>query len=131
MFPVAARRLRGAPGVDVSRTAASQRAVEMLEQLLEIPAGNLRDTLSRASDIVAAATGADKVDGFLYDASRDWLVAVGSSTQPLSMLQRQLGLDVLPLSNGGRVVHVFKSGETFVCGALDQDAEELRGIKEG
>lgn len=109
----------------------SQRAMEMLEQLLELPAGDLKATLSQASDIVADATGADKVDGFLYDAKRDSLVAVGSSTQPLSMLQHQLGLDVLPLSNGGRVVHVFKTGKTFITGSLDRDAEELRGIKEG
>ena len=45
-------------------------------------------------------------------------------------MERKLGLDVLPLANGGRVVHVFKSGETFVTGRLDEDPEELRGVKE-
>jgi len=59
---------------------------------------------------VAEATGADKIDAFIYDPTRDSLVAVGTSTQPLSARQRQLGLDVLPVSNGGRVVHVFKTG---------------------
>ena len=76
-------------------------------------------------DLVAAATGADKIDAFLYDAARDSLVAVGTSTQPLSALQRQHGLDVLQIANGGRVVHVFKTGQTFVSGRLDQDMEEL------
>ena len=61
------------------------------------------------SDLVAGATGADKVDAFLYDPERDSLVAVGTSVQPLSMLQRQLGLDVLQISNGGRVVQVYKT----------------------
>ena len=113
------------------RIAHSQRARELLEALLRIPAGDLKSTLTQAADVVANATGADKVDGFLYDPSRDSLVAVGTSTQPLSMLQRQLGLDVLQLSNGGRVVQVYKRGETFLTGRLDQDAEELRGVKEG
>jgi two-component system OmpR family sensor kinase len=113
------------------RIAHSQRALELLEALLRIPAGDMKSTLAHAADLVARATGADKVDGFLYDPSRDSLVAVGTSTQPLSMLQRQLGLDVLQLSNGGRVVHVYKTGETFLTGHLDQDPEELRGVKEG
>ena len=106
-----------------------ERQLDLLESLLRIPAGNLQATLSRVSDLVAGATGADKIDAFLYDRARDSLVAVGTSTQPLSALQRQLGLDVLPLSNAGRVVHVFRTGETYASGRVDQDPEELRGIK--
>jgi signal transduction histidine kinase len=107
-----------------------ERQLDLLEALLRIPAGNLQATLSRVSDLVAAATGADKIDAFLYDMARDSLVAVGSSTQPLSALQRQLGLDVLPLSNGGRTVGVFKTGETYLNGRVDEDTDEVRGIKE-
>lgn len=55
---------------------------------------------------------------------------MGTSTQPLSALQRQHGLDVLQIANGGRVVHVFKTGQTFVTGRLDQDMEELPGVRE-
>jgi signal transduction histidine kinase len=113
------------------RIAHSQRALELLEALLRIPAGDLKSTLTHAADLVACALGADKVDTFLHDPSRDSLAAVASSTQPLSMLQRQLGLDVLQLANGGRVVQVYRTGETFLTGHLDQDAEELRGVKEG
>jgi signal transduction histidine kinase len=107
-----------------------ERQLDLLEALLRIPAGNLQATLSRVSDLVAAATGADKIDAFLYDMARDSLVAVGSSTQPLSALQRQLGLDVLPLSNGGRTVGVFKTGETYLNGRVGEDTDEVRGIKE-
>jgi signal transduction histidine kinase len=114
-----------------SRAALDSPPLDLLEALLRIPATDLKSTLTHASDLVAGATGADKVDSFMYDPSRDSLVAIGTSTQPLSMLQRQLGLDVLQLSNGGRVVHVYKTGETFVSGHLDQDPEELRGVKEG
>jgi signal transduction histidine kinase len=112
-------------------TSASGRLLDTLERLIELPSADLGVTLSRASDLVAQATGADKVDAFLYDPRRDSLVAVGSSDQPLSAKQRALGLDVLSLSNGGRVVQVYRTGETFVTGHLDDDAEELRGIKEG
>jgi two-component system OmpR family sensor kinase len=113
-----------------NRTPLAQRQLDILEALLRIPGENARATLTHVCDVVAATTGADKVDAFLYDPARDSLVAVGTSTQALSMLQRQLGLDVLQLSNGGRVVHVFKTGQTFITGALDQDADELKGVKE-
>ncbi len=113
------------------KTASPQRLLELLEALLRLPAGDLKTTLDHVSNLVAAATGADKIDAFVYDAPRDSLVAVGTSTQPLSALQRQLGLDVLPVSNGGRVVHVYQTGETFMTGRLDQDEQELRGVREG
>jgi two-component system, OmpR family, sensor kinase len=112
------------------KTSLPQRELHLLEGLLRIPSGGVQTTLSHTSDLVAGATGADKIDAFLYDEARDSLVAVGTSTQPLSVLQRQLGLDVLQLSNGGRVVHVYKTGETFVSGQLDRDPEELKGVKE-
>lgn len=93
------------------KTASPQRYLEVLEALLRLPAADLATTLTHVANLVAEATDADKIDAFLYDATRDSLVAVGTSTQPLSARQRQLGLDVLPVSNGGRVVHVFKTGE--------------------
>jgi hypothetical protein len=61
---------------------------------------------------VGEATGADKVDACLYDSTCDCLVAVGTSHQPLSARQRRLGLDVLPVSNSGRVVHVYETGRS-------------------
>ena len=105
--------------------------LELLEALLRLPAGDLKTTLDHVANLVAAATGADKIDAFVYDAARDSLVAVGTSTQPLSALQRQLGLDVLPVSNGGRVVQVYKTGETFMTGRLDEDEKELPGVRNG
>src|SRR5919198_2506621 len=107
-----------------------RRLLETLERLFEIPGAELAVALSHATDLVATALHADKVDAFIYDPARDSMVAVGSSNQPVSAMQRKLGLDVLPLANGGRVVHVFKTGQTFVTGRLDEDPEELRGVKE-
>jgi len=107
-----------------------KRHLETLERLLAVPAADLDVALTYACDLAAAALGADKVDSFLYDRSRDSLVSLGSSNQPLSLLQRQHGLDVLPVSNGGRTVAVYQTGQTFFTGDLQNDAEELRGLKE-
>ena len=107
------------------------RALATLQRLLEIPGADLRSALVHAADAVAEAFAADKVDAFLYDQSRDSLVAEGVSTQPLSNLERKLGLDVLPLSNGGRSVEIYRTGKTFRDGNVQADEEELRGIREG
>lgn len=108
-----------------------ERFLNTLQKLLEAPASDLRTALTHAADAIAEAVAADKVDAFVYDERRDCLVAIGSSTQPLSNLQKSLGLDVLPISNGGRVVHVYTTGEVFHTGNLLDDAEELRGVREG
>lgn len=109
---------------------ARTELLDTLQRLLEIPAADLKVALSQACDAVAAAVNADKVDAFIYDPQTDCLVALGTSTQPLSAKQRRLGLNVLQVSNGGRVVHVYQTGETFVTGHLEDDAEELRGIRD-
>lgn len=104
--------------------------LELLEGLLRVPSGDQRATLTHACNLVATATGADKIDAFVYDASRDSLVAVGTSTQPMSALQRSLGLDVLQISNGGRAVEVFQAGRVFRHGRVDEDERELKGVRE-
>src|SRR5689334_21349127 len=116
--------------MDRAISTLSQKLLDVLEQLLQLPGGDLRATLSRVSDVIARSSGADKVDAFLYEESRDSLVAVGSSTQPLSQLQRELGLDVLQLSNGGKTVSVYRTGETYLSGRVGEDAQELPGIRD-
>jgi two-component system OmpR family sensor kinase len=106
------------------------KMLDTLGHLLEVDVADLQNALTRSCNLVAEALHADKVDAFLYDPSKDTLVALSTSTQPLSELQKKLGLDVLPVSNGGRVVDVFQTGKTFVTGRLDQDLEELKGVRE-
>lgn len=120
-------------GREVSTEAlesSASKALTTLEKLLAMPASAMDVTLSAACDLVAEALNADKVDAFMYDPRRESLVALGTSRQPLSTLQRKVGLDVLQVANGGRVVEVFASGKTFIAGHADQDPEELRGVKE-
>jgi two-component system, OmpR family, sensor kinase len=113
-----------------SQLADGGRLLDTLESLLALPSAELTSALTHACDLVAAAVRADKVDAFLYDPPRASLAAIGSSSQPLSALQRSLGLDVLAVANGGRLVGVYENGETFVSGQLEDDEEEVRGIRE-
>lgn len=117
--------------MDALNTSLAQRQLEVLEGLLRAPEGDFKATLVHVCDVIAAATGADKIDVFLYDASRDSLVATGTSSQPLSALQRKLGLNVVQISNGGRAVEIFKTGSTYLHDQVSEDSGELRGIKEG
>ena len=107
------------------------RLLATLERLMAIEAVDLKGALNEASQLVAEALGADKVDVFLHDPTKDTLAAVGTSNTPMGRLQKATGLDRLPVANGGRAVHVFQSGESFITGQTDQDPEELIGIKEG
>ena len=107
------------------------RLLATLQRLLAIQADTMAMALTHACNAIAESLAADKVDAFLYDDSRDSLVAVGASTQPLSSLQKQLGLDVLPLTNGGRAVQVYTTGDVYRSGDVQADREELRGIREG
>jgi len=80
---------------------------------------------------VATTLGADKVDVFLYEARIDTLVALGTSNTPMGRKQEALGLDRLPLSNRGKTVEVFQTGQPYHSGHVAQDPGELPGVKEG
>ena len=50
-------------------------------------------------------------------------MAVGTSETPVGRQQLALGLNRLALSNGGMTIRVFRSGEAFLTGYLDQQEE--------
>jgi two-component system, OmpR family, sensor kinase len=102
--------------------------VDALQRLLEVQAIELAPALRAAANAIHDATGAEKVDIFLLDEPSASLVAVGVSDTPLGRKQRALGLDRLPLANGGRAVHVFRTGAEFATGSADRDPEELPGV---
>jgi signal transduction histidine kinase len=104
--------------------------LDLLQRLLAIESDTLAVALTEACSVVAEVLHADKVDAFLHDASRESLVATGASSQPLSQRQRQLGLDVLPLANGGRSVDVFQTGRNYFNNHVESDLEEVRGLRD-
>ncbi len=89
------------------------RLLSTLEQLLSIQVTDVKSALDQVSDLVTRALGADKVDVFLYTPSIDTLVAVGASDTAMARLERGIGMDRLPLANGGRTVEVFQTGISY------------------
>lgn len=101
-----------------------------LQRLLEMQATEVKTALNQASQLLAEALNADKIDIFLYESASNSLVAIGTSQTPLSELQRSLGLDRLPVANDGRSVEVFQTGNFYHTGHADQDLQVLLGIRE-
>src|SRR5215203_780771 len=110
--------------------SSRDKLLATLERLLAIEAIELDTILNRASTLIAEALDCDKSDIFLFDASINSLVAHGTSNTPMGLLQRQLGLGTLPIVNGGNTVQVFLTGAPYCSGHVDQDPNELAGIKE-
>ena len=108
-----------------------ERILRALEGLLEIPATDARSAMAQAAQRIHELTGADKVDIFLLEPPTSTLVAVGTSDTPLGRKQKALGLDRLPLANGGRTVEVFQTGRTWHHAREDEDPGELTGVKQG
>jgi two-component system, OmpR family, sensor kinase len=104
---------------------ASQYA---LQRLLSIDATTLSVALNEASDLLTQTMGADKVDAFIYDASNESLVALGTSNTPMGRRQHQLGLDREPLANGGRTVEVYQSGRSYYTPHADEDPGMPTGV---
>ncbi|HWE60582.1 MAG TPA: GAF domain-containing sensor histidine kinase [Chloroflexota bacterium] len=110
---------------------SEDRLLVTLERLLGIQATAIKPALDQASGWVAEAMGADKVEAFLYEAPIDSLVAVGASDTPMGRRQRRLGLDRLPLSNGGVTVEVYRTDEPYYTGRADLDPRVITGVVEG
>lgn len=102
---------------------------QALESLLSLPAAELRPTLNTVSQVISELLHADKVDVFLIERSTQCLVAVGTSETPMGRLQQALGLDRMPLANGGRAVQAYETEKPFMTGRQEEDPEELPGIK--
>jgi two-component system, OmpR family, sensor kinase len=104
------------------------RLLPLLEKLLDLPVWDEREALTSAANDVARWVQCDKVDVFLFDAGRNALVAIGTSDTPLGRRQKELGLDVLPIDQGGRMVETYQTGRIYFTGHAEQDEGELPGI---
>ena len=126
-------RVGGFP-LDITSTPSAtddrqRRLLTTLEGLLAIQAQDAQSVLNQASDLIAEVLGADKVDVFINDPAVDTLVAVGTSNTPMGRRQIALGLNRLSLANGGRSAEVFHRGQPYLSAHVEQDPEELRGVK--
>ncbi len=113
------------------QAAQDDRLLGMLQRLLQIRSVDFRATFTEAATMIADTFGADKVDVFVHQPAGNSLVAVGTSLTPLREWQHALGLNVLPLANGGRAAWAFETGTPYLTGRADEDPEEPRGIVAG
>jgi two-component system OmpR family sensor kinase len=107
------------------------RLLETLQALLQLEATDLSSAMQGASELLSVALTADKVDVFIYEPASHSLVAVGTSDTPMGRRQHALGLNRLPLANGGRTVEVYEQGSAHREGHVDADPGELLGIRQG
>jgi signal transduction histidine kinase len=114
----------------MSSDVTSQRFLLALERLLALPATEIHETLNHAADVVATALDAEKVDAFLIEPTHQVLAAIGTGDTAMSRAQVAAGLHVMPIANGGRAAQVYLHGEPFRHGHVDEDPEELIGIRE-
>lgn len=121
-----------APADNVAgNVAGNGRLLATLERLLALPATDMRGALDATADLIREAVGADKVDVFLHDPTIDSLVAIGVSDTSMGRRQVALGLDRMPLANGGPTVEVYRTGVTYNGGHNQDDPTQVRGIWEG
>ena len=102
----------------------------VLQRLLALEPGDLSAAMTEAAQQVAEVLGADKVDVFFYVPAEQALVAEGTSDTRMGRREQVLGLDRLPLANGGRTVEVFQTGRSHRTDHADQDSEEVSGLAE-
>jgi two-component system OmpR family sensor kinase len=112
-------------------TGNGQRLLSTLEQLLAIESTSLKSALNQASDLIAPAINAEKIDAFLFDPSNQTLVAVGTSNTPMGIRQHEIGMDRLPLANDGPEVQIFITGGSYHTGHAEKDPEVLMGYTKG
>jgi len=108
--------------------AQAGRLLEMLEGLLALDALTLDEAMTQAAQRLAEVLEADKVDVLLHDRDNDALVAIGTSRTPLGRKEQELGLDRLPIAEGGRSVEVLRTGRSHLARHSDREEGKPRSL---
>ncbi|HUQ40979.1 MAG TPA: GAF domain-containing sensor histidine kinase [Candidatus Limnocylindrales bacterium] len=116
--------------VSLTADADLRQLLGLLEELLDSDVRDLDHALDEATTRIAKAFEAEKVDAFLIEHKGEVLRARGTSRTKLGDIQKAMGLDVLAISNGGRTAEVFLTGDDHLDGRVEQDPDELEGIKQ-
>jgi DNA-binding CsgD family transcriptional regulator len=110
-------------------SGGQDRLLTVLERLLDVQPTTLKAAMDEAATLIAEELGTEKVDAFLHDPATDTLVAVGASETPLARKQAAVGLNRQPIANGGRAVQIFQTGSPHLDGSVENDEEELVGVR--
>ena len=117
--------------MDRDRSASQEaRLLRLLEDVLALEVNDVQTAMDRAAQRVADVLAADKVDVFLHDPNAEVLVAIGTSRTPMGGREQELGLDRLPIADGGRTVETFQSGRSYLTRRADREHGEAKGIVE-
>lgn len=107
----------------------SRQRLLTLEHLLALPAVDTKAALDQVRDLLSKVMQADKIDLFIFSPAENSLVALDVNATPMGARQQALGLDRLPLANGGREAEVYCNGQPYLSGNVDLDAGVLRGFR--
>lgn len=120
-------------GISSTGDTAKNSAVSLhtLQRLLAIPAASMKESLYQASDLLSQVLSADKIDILMYEPESASLLALGNSNTPMGRRQHAIGMDRLPLANGGREAEVFQTGRPYHSGHAKEDSEMLLGVTQG
>src|SRR5215813_14118957 len=113
-----------------SSTAASARLFTTLQRLLELSVTNRDEALYKMAQLIALALEVTEVVVFLYDAANRSLTAQGTSMTPVGDKGKAVGLDGLPLEDGGRIAEVYRTGQSYSNGLVHHDSHELTEMRE-
>src|SRR5687767_5106852 len=104
------------------------RLIRMLESLLTLEVIGLDEAMTQAAQRLAESLAADKVDVLLHDPATESLVAIGTSQTPMGRREHELGLDRLPIAEGGWTVEAFQSGRSHLARYADREHGEVKGL---
>lgn len=106
------------------------RLLTTLQRLLELPANDVVETMHKTAQLITQALGVEKIDVFLHDPESRSLIALGTSMTLMGNKEKLIGLDRLPLADGGRIVEVYLTGQPYWTGQAHRDPHELTGMTE-
>ncbi len=107
---------------------ATEQRLTTLEQLLAIRRLPLSVVVDRACLILQDVLDVDTANVYRYNAALNALVVESAFTTPMAHHQQAIGLDRLAISEGGRVVEVFQTGNPYHTGYAERDAAVRAGF---
>lgn len=98
--------------------------IRLLHTIAAIPASEATEELAQTiTNQLCTIMHADVATIFLHSAATDELIAFGSSDTPLGRLQREYGLDHIPLATGGSLFSVFQRETPLLLNQQDALAD--------
>lgn len=97
------------------------RLIRLLHTIAAIPLSESTETLAHTiTDQICTIIPAELASILLHSPATDELIAFGSSDTPLGRIQRERGLDHIPLAVSGPLLQVLQHGKPMRIGRADE-----------